>query len=71
MANDQTTASLTNPAWVPKLTEPTQEVGSGTYVSIHDYNLLIKRADERAMTNIITGVIVGMVVAYALQAMMK
>lgn len=64
--SDATVQTLRFPAWVPKLTQPTQMVAGGTYVSIHDYNLLIARANTRAMTNTAVGVGVGLFIGWAL-----
>ncbi len=64
--DDQTMASLTFPAWVPKLTEPTKAVEGQTYVSVNDYNLLIKRANERNMTNTAVGAGVGFLIGWAM-----
>lgn len=64
-------------AWVPELTEPVQEVGSvspspeSAYISINDYNLLIVRANERARTNMYTGLLLGVVAGFIIKQMMK
>ncbi|HDZ21913.1 hypothetical protein LCGC14_0784430 [marine sediment metagenome] len=63
---DVTVQALQFPAWVPKLTEPTQQVAGGTYISVHDYNLLIARANTRTMTNTAVGVGVGLFIGWAL-----
>ena len=54
------------PGWVPQLTEPTQEVAGGTYISLHDYNLLISRADSKSKTNMAAGLLAGVLLAWAL-----
>lgn len=66
---DQTIQTLTFPAWVPKLTEATTTGPAGTYVSIHDYNLLIARANTRNMTNMFVSAGVGFLVGWGLVRM--
>ncbi len=66
---DETIKTLQFPAWVPKLTSATQSVGGETYVSVHDYNLLIARANTRNMTNMFVSAGVGFLIGWGLVRM--
>ncbi len=64
--DDVTIQALSIPALVPKLPEPTKQFDAATYISIHDYNLLVARANTRTMTNTAVGVGVGLFIGWAL-----
>lgn len=71
---DETIAALGLPSWVPALTAKSLKFGEtadGTYVSVHDYVLAIRRADQRSTTNMLTGVLIGIVVGYMAQQLLK
>ena len=66
---DASVESLRFPAWVPKLTEPTKQTADGTYLSLHDYNLLIARANTRNMASMFVSAGVGFLVGWGLVRM--
>lgn len=66
---DETIAALGLPGWVPALTAKSLKFGEtadGTYVSVHDYVLAVRRADQRQVTGYIGGALIGVVLAYIL-----